>query len=82
MAPSRAGFQTTPLAHFQHGQERFLRNVHAPDALHPLLAFLALLETLSLAIRPGSPQTVGTLLRGNAAALNRNFAQEFRPPLI
>jgi len=25
-------------------QERFLRNVHAADALHPLLAFLLLFE--------------------------------------
>src|SRR5947209_20326467 len=36
-------------AHFQHGQERFLRDLDLADTLHPLLAFLLLLEQLALA---------------------------------
>src|SRR3954464_10314675 len=35
--------------HFKHREERFLRNLDAADALHPLLPFLLLLEQLSLA---------------------------------
>src|SRR6185436_6077507 len=31
-------------AHLQDGQEGFLRNLHAADALHALLAFLLFLE--------------------------------------
>src|SRR5581483_2511428 len=37
------------LTHLQHRKERFLRNLHASDAFHPLLAFLLLLEELALA---------------------------------
>ena len=35
----------------EHRQERFLRDLDAADALHPLLAFLLLLEQLALAAR-------------------------------
>src|SRR5262245_8842920 len=35
--------------HFKYSQERFLRDLHAADALHALLAFLLLLEQLALA---------------------------------
>src|SRR5262249_1675863 len=37
------------LIHFEHGQEGFLRNLDAPNFLHPLLAFFLLLEQLSFA---------------------------------
>src|SRR5689334_13971766 len=33
----------------EHRQERFLRDLHRPHHLHPLLAFLLLLEQLALA---------------------------------
>ena len=33
----------------EHREERFLRDLDAADALHPLLAFLLLLEQLALA---------------------------------
>src|SRR5688572_31923804 len=36
-------------AHLQDRQEGFLRDFHAPDPLHPLLAFLLFLEQLPLA---------------------------------
>src|SRR5262245_55888508 len=36
-------------AHFEHGEKRFLWNLHLPDALHPLLAFLLLFEQFALA---------------------------------
>src|SRR5437764_4508720 len=36
-------------SHFQHRQERFLRDLDLADALHSLLAFLLLLEQLPLA---------------------------------
>src|ERR1700722_13887088 len=39
---------TAALAHLQHSQESFLRNVHAPNPLHPLLAFLLFLQQLTL----------------------------------
>ena len=32
----------------EHGQESFLGDIHAADALHPLLAFLLLLDELAL----------------------------------
>src|SRR5207244_8582013 len=35
--------------HLQHRQERLLRDLHRSDRLHPLLAFLLLLEKLALA---------------------------------
>src|SRR5947207_12167740 len=35
--------------HFQHREKRLLRDLDFPDALHPLLAFLLLLEQLALA---------------------------------
>src|SRR5690606_412229 len=35
----------------QHGEEGLLRDLHPPDLLHPLLAFLLLLEQLLLARR-------------------------------
>src|SRR5438045_887997 len=40
---------STSLVHPQHGQEGLLRDVDAAHALHPLLAFLLLLEQLALA---------------------------------
>src|SRR5580704_12883356 len=36
-------------SHFQHRQESFLRNVHAPHPLHALLAFLLLFEEFPFA---------------------------------
>src|SRR3954470_12902682 len=36
-------------AHLENGEERFLRDLDPPDALHALLAFLLLLEQLALA---------------------------------
>src|ERR1035437_4467893 len=35
--------------HLEHGQERFLRDLHAAHALHALLAFLLFLQQLALA---------------------------------
>src|SRR4029079_13619226 len=43
------------LVHPEHRQERFLRDLDGPDPLHPLLAFLLLLEQLPL---PGDIATV------------------------
>jgi hypothetical protein len=37
------------LVDLQHGEEGFLRDFHAPDLLHALLAFLLLLQQLLLA---------------------------------
>src|SRR5918999_2344260 len=37
------------VAHPKHRQERVLGDLYGPDTLHPLLAFLLLLEQLSLA---------------------------------
>src|SRR5262245_54129580 len=37
------------LSYLEHGEERFLRDLDAADALHPLLPFLLLLEQLALA---------------------------------
>src|SRR5690348_3690025 len=45
-SPERAALL---LPYFQHRQERLLRDLDAPDALHALLAFLLLLEQLALA---------------------------------
>jgi len=36
------------LIHLQHCQKCFLRNLHAPDFLHALLAFLLLIEQFVL----------------------------------
>src|SRR5437764_14859407 len=37
------------VAHPQHREERFLRDLHAAHRLHPLLAFLLLFQELALA---------------------------------
>src|SRR5262245_58853005 len=36
-------------AHLQHGEKRFLRDLHFADLLHALLAFFLFLEQLALA---------------------------------
>src|ERR687898_2441956 len=46
------------LIQLQHGEERLLRHFDAPDLLHPLLAFLLLLEELPLA-RHVAPVALG-----------------------
>ena len=46
---SHFSLPTSVLPDLEHGEERLLRNLDSADALHPLLAFLLLLEQLSLA---------------------------------
>src|SRR6185369_10034131 len=45
----RAKTSRSFLADLENGQERFLRNLHAPDRLHPFLSRLLLFEQLALA---------------------------------
>src|SRR6266851_1812521 len=49
LAPSPSPLAIRIRSHLQHGKERFLRDLHLPDLLHALLAFLLLLEELALA---------------------------------
>src|SRR3990172_7949012 len=42
-------FTLLPFVHAEDGQEGFLRDLDGADPLHPLLAFLLLLEELALA---------------------------------
>ena len=46
-ATESASYSSDGAGHLQHGQERFLRNVHAADALHAPLAFFLLLQQLA-----------------------------------
>src|SRR6188474_983920 len=46
---------TSALVHAEHREERFLRDLHRPDPLHPLLSLFLLLEQLPL---PGDIATV------------------------
>ena len=42
-------FIASAASNLQHGEERFLRNVHAADALHALLAFFLFFEEFAFA---------------------------------
>src|SRR5437660_2271588 len=65
--------------HLQHRQERFLRDLDLADPLHPLLAFLLLLEHLALACHVAAvalgehilAQRLHRLARDDAAADRR-----------
>ena len=43
------------IANLQHRKERLLRNIHAAHALHPLLAFLLLLQQFAFAAEMSPP---------------------------
>ena len=45
----------TGVANLEHGEECLLRDIHAAHALHPLLAFLLLLEQLAFAAEISPP---------------------------
>src|SRR5689334_23583994 len=57
----------TVFSNFEHRQESFLGNIHAPDALHSPLALFLFLEKLSF------PRNIATVALRNDVLANRRY---------